>query len=103
MFSDTGGIHAASTVFIAYLRPWIQNVVSSRQEYEPGIQPGIKNLGFRWFFSYSLILVSIHHISLFYLEIFRLSDFFQTLFHALLNVIYTMVFLIIIQYLFYRK
>jgi cell shape-determining protein MreD len=102
-FSNTGGIHTASTVLIAYIRPWIQNIFSSRQEYEPGIQPGIKNLGFRWFFSYSLILTSIHHVSLFYLEVFRFADFFQTLLHAIFNVIYTMVFIIIIQYLFSRK
>lgn len=102
-FSNTGGIHTAATVLIAFLRPWAQNTVSSRQEYEPGIQPGIKNLGFRWFFLYSLILITIHHVFLFYLEVFRLAGFFQTMLHALLNVLYTLVFIIIIQYLFYRK
>ncbi|HNZ41986.1 MAG TPA: hypothetical protein PLI16_08010 [Bacteroidales bacterium] len=102
-FSNTGGIHTAATVLIAYLRPWAQNTVSSRQEYEPGIQPGIKNLGFRWFFLYSLILITIHHVFLFYLEVFRFAGFFQTLLHALLNVLYTLVFIILIQYLFYRK
>ncbi len=103
VFSNTGGIHTAATVLIAFVRPWAQNAISSRQEYEPGIQPGIKNLGFKWFFSYSLILTSIHHVSLFYLEVFRFTDFFQTLYHALLNVVYTMVFIIIIQFVFYRK
>ncbi|HOV10896.1 MAG TPA: rod shape-determining protein MreD, partial [Bacteroidales bacterium] len=90
-FSNTGGIHTAATVLIAYLRPWAQNTVSSRQEYEPGIQPGIKNLGFRWFFLYSLILTTIHHVFLFYLEVFRFAGFFNTMLHALLNVLYTLV------------
>lgn len=103
VFSNTGGIHTAATVLIAYIRPWAQNAISSRQGYEPGMQPGIKNLGFKWFFLYSLILTTMHHVSLFYLEVFRFTSFFQTLFHALLNVVYTMVFIIIIQYLFYRK
>ena len=102
-FSNTGGIHTAATVLIAYIRPWAQNIISSKQEYEPGIQPGIKNLGFKWFFLYSLILTSVHHLSLFYLEVFRFSGFFLTLKHAIFNVVYTMVFIIIIQYLFYRK
>ncbi len=103
VFSNTGGIHAAATVLIAYIRPWTQNIISSKQEYEPGIQPGIKNMGFRWFFLYSLLLVTIHHIVLFYLEVFRFSDFFQTMYHALLNAVYTMVFILVIQYVFYRK
>jgi len=103
VFSNTGGIHTSATVLIAYIRPWAQNTISSKQEYEPGIQPGIKNMGFRWFFLYSLILTTIHHIVLFYLEVFRFSDFFQTMYHALLNMVYTMVFILVIQYVFYRK
>ncbi|HOY33033.1 MAG TPA: hypothetical protein PKW80_14230 [Bacteroidales bacterium] len=103
VFSDTGGIHTAATVLIAYVRPWTQNVISSKQEYEPGIQPGIKNLGFTWFFSYGLILTAIHHVTLFYLEVFRFTDFFRTLLHAMYNVAYSMVFIIILLYLFYRK
>ena len=103
IFSNSVGIHTASTVLIAFISPWAQNVVSSKQEYEPGIQPGIKNLGFKWFFLYSLILTTTHHVLLFYLEIFRFSNFFNTLWHALLNVILTMVFIISSQYLFLRR
>jgi len=103
MFSNTGGIHAAATVLIAFISPWVQNVVSTKEEYEPGIEPGIKNLGFNWFFFYSLILTSVHHIFLFYLEIFSLTNFFGTLWHAILNVVFTMVFIIFSQYIFYRR
>ena len=103
IFSNSGGIHTAATVFIAYLSPWAQNMVSSKQDYEPGLQPGIKNLGFKWFFYYTLILTTAHHICLFYLEIFRLTDFFETLKHALYNVVFTMVFIIISQYLFSNR
>ena len=103
VFSNSGGIHTAATVLIAYLSPWAQNVVSSKQDYEPGVQPGIRNLGFKWFFFYSLILTSVHHICLFYLEIFRFTDFFGTLKHALYNVVFTMLFIIISQYLFFNR
>jgi hypothetical protein len=103
MFSNSGGIHTASTVMIAFISPWVQNIVSSKEEYEPGFQPGIKNQGFRWFFFYSLILTSAHHILLFYLEIFSFTNFFGTLWHALLNVIFTMTFIITSQYIFYTR
>jgi hypothetical protein len=103
MFSNSGGIHTASTVLMAFVSPWVQTIVSSKEDYEPGEQPGIRNQGFRWFFFYSLILTSVHHIFLFYLEIFSFYDFFRTFWHALLNVIFTMTFIISSQYLFYRK
>lgn len=102
MFSDTAGLHAAACVFMAFCRPYVLNVASSKQEYEPGIQPIIRDLGFGWFFSYSLILVSIHHVVLFYLEIFGFGEFFHTLLRALLSIIFTMVLLILSQYLLYR-
>ncbi|MEI6123694.1 MAG: rod shape-determining protein MreD [Bacteroidota bacterium] len=102
-FSNTGGIHTASTVLIAFISPWAQNVVSSKQDYEPGLQPGIRKLGFKWFFFYSLILTTVHHIFLFYLEIFRFSDFFGTLKHALYNVAFTLVFIIISQFLSFGR
>jgi rod shape-determining protein MreD len=102
MFSDTAGIHAAACVFMAFARPGVLNLVSSRQEYEPGIQPIIRDLGFKWFISYTLILVVIHHILLFYLEVFSFREFFQTFFRAFLSIIFTMLLLILSQYVMYR-
>jgi hypothetical protein len=103
MFSNSGGIHTASTVLIAFISPWVKNILSSKEEYESGFQPGINNMGFKWFFFYSLILTSAHHILLFYLEIFSFSDFFSTFYHAMLNVLFTMVFIIASQYVFFRR
>jgi rod shape-determining protein MreD len=103
MFSNAGGIHTASTLLIAFFSPRVQSLLSSKEEYEGGMQPGIKNMGFKWFFFYSLILTSAHHIFLFYLEIFSISGFFLTLYHAILNVLFTLVFIITSQYIFYRR
>lgn len=102
MFSDTAGIHAAACVFMAFARPGVLNLVSSRQEYELGIQPIIRDLGFKWFLSYSLILVFIHHILIFYLEVFSFREFFQTFFRTLLSILFTMLLLILSQYVMYR-
>jgi rod shape-determining protein MreD len=102
MFSDTAGIHAAACVFMAFARPGVLNLVSSRQEYEPGIQPIIRDLGFKWFISYTLILVVIHHFLIFYLEVFSFREFFQTFFRAVLSIMFTMLLLILSQYVMYR-
>jgi rod shape-determining protein MreD len=97
MFSNTAGVHTAATVLMAFIRPFAGNFVSAKHEYEEGIQPGIRALGFRWFFSYSLLLVSAHHILLYYLEVFSFRAFFLTLWHAILNIFFTMLFIILSQ------
>jgi rod shape-determining protein MreD len=102
LFSDTAGIHAAACVFMAFARPGVLSIVSSRQDYELGIQPIIRDLGFKWFLSYSLILVVMHHIILFYLEVFSFHEFFQTFFRAFLSILFTMLLLILSQYVIYR-
>jgi rod shape-determining protein MreD len=102
MFSDTVGLHAAACVLMAYCRPGVLKIVNARQEYEPGFQPTVRDLGFKWYFSYSLILVIIHHVFLFYLEVFSFSEFFQTLFRACLSILFTMLLLILSQYILYH-
>lgn len=102
IFSGTPGLHSAACVFMAFCRPGVLGLVSSRQEYEPGIQPLIRDLGFKWFFSYSLILVSVHHLILFYLEIFSFAEFFHTFFCAFETILFSMLIIILSQYVVYR-
>ena len=101
-FLNTIGINIAACVLIAYLRPGLIRVLSQKSESDPGIKIGIRDLGFRWFFTYTTVLVIIHHLTLFYLEIFRFNEFFDTLKRALLSSFFTIFIIIIGQYLFYR-
>jgi len=102
MFSETAGLHAAACVLMAFCRPGILKVISSKQDYEAGMRPIIQDLGFNWFFSYSLVLVAIHHFLLFYLEVFGFHEFFQTFLRMLLSIIFTMALIILSQYIMYR-
>lgn len=103
MFSDTGGMHAAACVFMGYLRPGILKLFSPREGYEFGTQPTVQYLGVPWFLSYSGILVFAHHLILFFIEIFRFSEFFSTFFRVIVSTIFTIFLIIVTQYLFYRK
>lgn len=102
MFANTMGLHTAACVFMAFCRPGVLTMVSSRQDYEPGIKPLIRDLGFRWFFSYALVLVTLHHLVLFYLEAFGFDEFFHTLLRSFLSIIFTVILLILTQYVVYR-
>ncbi len=99
-FENTMGINAAATVLMAFFRPIVLRSISSGKDYEKGAKPSISDFGFRWFFTYSLILIFIHNLTLFYLEVFRFTHFFATLQRALLSTIFTLILVIIVQYIF---
>jgi len=103
LFSDTMGMHTAASVFMAFCRPGILRMVFSSKDYEIGITPGIKDLGIEWFLKYSLILVFLHHLVFFYLEVFSFHEFFYTFARIILSTLTSVVFIIIEQYLFYSK
>ncbi|MDF2435901.1 MAG: rod shape-determining protein MreD [Bacteroidota bacterium] len=103
MFYDTAGLHAAACVVMAYMRPGILKLFSPRDGYESGTQPTIQYLGIPWFLSYSAILVVSHHLVLFYLEIFRFSEFFSTLLRVIISSLATLLLIVVIQFLFNRK
>ncbi len=103
MFYDTAGMHASAAVFMAYVRPGVLKLFSPRDGYEFGTQPTIQYLGVPWFLSYSGILILFHHLVLFYIEVFRFSEFFSTLIRVLVSSVFTLLLVIISQYLFQRK
>ncbi len=102
IFTGTMGMHTAASVLMAFARPIVIRSIGSNREYESGMQPSIHDLGFRWFLTYALILIFIHHIALFYIEVFRFSGFFSTLQRVIYSTFFTTVLVIITQYLFYR-
>ena len=103
MFTDTGGMHASACVFMGYIRPGILKLFSPRDGYEFGTQPTVQYLGIPWFLSYAGILILAHHLILFYVEIFRFSEFFSTFFRVIISSLFTLLLVIVTQYLFYRK
>lgn len=103
MFYDTAGMHAAASVFIGYLRPGLLKLFSPRDGYEFGTQPTIQYLGIPWFLSYSAILIVLHHLVLFYIEVFRFSEFFSTLLRVIISSMFTILLVVISQYLFHNK
>jgi len=78
-FFDTQGMHAAATVLLAFARPRVIRMISGRSDFDPGTVPMASSLGAKWILLYSVLLVFLHHSLLFFLEIFRFSEFFVTL------------------------
>jgi rod shape-determining protein MreD len=102
-FSHTMGMHAAASTFMAFLRPSVLKVFSPRDGYESSTLPRIEYYGLAWFAQYVVILVSAHHFVLFYIEMFRLSDFFFTFFRVFLSTIFSSFLIVISQYFMFRR
>lgn len=100
VFSNTMGMHAAACVFMAYVRPTVLRIMAPRDGYETESSPSVKELGFTWFLIYAATLTFIHHFILFYIEVFRFSEFFTTLLRVLLSSVATLLTIMISQYLF---
>lgn len=101
LFSGSPGMHASATLLAGFSRQYVLRLLSPRDGYESGSDLSMAAYGFRWFFIYASAIVIIHHTTLFYLEVFRFTDFFRTIFRILLSSLFTIGFILLIEY--YRK
>jgi rod shape-determining protein MreD len=100
MFSNTGGLHAAASVFMAFLRQPVLKLISPRDGYDAGQRPTIQQFGPGWFFSYAGILVLLHHLFLFYMETFHITEFFSTFLRVILSSLFTLSLIFVSQFFF---
>ncbi len=103
IFSGTHGIHAAASLIIAYLRPFISRSITSSREFESGMQPSIRDMGLRWFLTYSGLLILIHHFALFLIEAFKWPGFLELFQRTLYSSLFTLALVLISEYLFSGK
>ena len=103
IFSDTLGLHTSATVIMAFLRPFILRIIAPRDGYDSGKSPGLHVFGLSWFLRYSIILIFVHHFSLFFLEVFRFSDIFHTLLRIILSSVFTILLVLLSQVFFYKR
>jgi len=102
VFSNSLGIHAAATVFIAFIRPFVIRSISNREE-DRNEYPGLRQNKFLWFLSYTAIMVFAHHFILFYLEYFTFSHFFTTFLRILLSSFFSIFVIVLSQFLIFRE
>ena len=100
-YSGSAGMHAFASTFAGFVRPFVLRSISPRDGYNPRAQPAMVNYGFRWFFLYAAVIVFVHHTALFLIETFRVIDFFRTSLRIILSAVFSLTFIIIIE--FYRQ
>ena len=99
LFTGTPGMHTAATVLAGFTRPYVLRIISPREGYETSSGPSMFVYGFKWFLIYTLVIVLIHHTLLFYLEVFRLTDFLNTFLRVLLSSLFSVTFILLLEYM----
>lgn len=102
IFSSTSGLHAGATVLLAFVRPTIVRLTTGARYPEGNHDPSISDMGARWFFTYSIVLVLIHHTALFFLEVFSFTQLPSTLLRILLSTLFSELLIMMIM-LFFGK
>lgn len=89
-FEDSGGIHAAATLVIAYLRPlFLRNAFGLSYDYQT---LKFYNAPFKSRFIYVSLMIIVHHAVLFTLEIFSVNH----LLYLLEKIVYSSIFSMLI-------
>ncbi len=102
IFSNSLGMHAAATVFIAFIRPFVIRSISNREEDRQDY-PGLKQNSFSWFLLYTIIMVFSHHLIFFYLEFFTFTHFLATFLRVVLSSVFSVFIIVLSQFLIFRK
>lgn len=99
IFYDSLGLHALALITVAYLRNYWLNAITPQGGYDAGSSPGLPIYGLQWFLVYTLPLVFVHLILLFFIEAGGFALFWHTMLKILGSLIFTLVVMLTLQYL----
>lgn len=103
VFYDHQGMHAAATVAVAYVRNYWLAAITPQGGYDANTIPTLANNGLTWFLTYSIPLITLHHAILFFIDAGGFSLTGVTLLKSLTSVLFTMMVLLLHQYVFNQR
>lgn len=101
LFLDSGGVHAAASVFIAYARPIVLKFSFGMVYEYQNIK--FESVDFGAKLTYITIMVVAHHIILFLLEIFSITKIILILQKTLFSSIFTIILCVLVTIIFSRN
>lgn len=103
-FTKTPGLHAAPCTLIAYLRPFLVNILIRQEGAEQNYRsPSITSMGFTPYVIYALVLTLVHNGYLVFLEWLQFGTFLYFLGKVLATSGVSMLLIMITELLFLRK
>lgn len=103
-FTGTGGLHAAPCVLIAYLRPYLLNLLIPQDTTENSyLEPSIKSMGWAPYSVYVVLLTVMHHILLVLIEWLQFGNFVYFIGKVAGTTAISLLLIFITEMLFFRK
>jgi hypothetical protein len=97
IFYNTPGLHAAATVLMTYLRPFVIRLLMPPRGYEERNEPLLAEMGLSWVLTYTALLVFVHHLVVFFIEAATWSLWLPTLGKVLASTVFTTVVITLLQ------
>lgn len=103
-FNGTPGLHAAPCVFIAYLRPFLLNLLIPQETTQLSFtEPSVKSMGWASYATYTLILTFLHTALLVFIEWMEFGDFFYFIGKVTAATVLSLILIFITEMIFPRK
>jgi hypothetical protein len=103
-FTKTYGLYTAPCVLIAYIRPFLINLLISQEGAETNYnEPSVKSMGFTPYFTYVFILTFLHHSLLFFLQALQSGGYLYFILKTLLSTAVSLILILLTELLFVRK
>jgi hypothetical protein len=99
IFYNSLGLHTMALVLLAYLRNHWLATITPQGGYDIGTPPTLAANGLQWFLVYTLPLVFVHHLVLFFVEASGFTLFWYTMLKAISSLLFTMAVMLLLQYL----
>ena len=103
-FTHTPGLHAASCTLIAYVRPFIINMLISQEGSDKNYpSPSVISMGWAPYATYALILTVLHHSLLVFLEWMSFGSFLFFVGKVIGTTVISLLLIFLTELLFFRK
>ncbi|MBX2914297.1 MAG: Rod shape-determining protein MreD [Cyclobacteriaceae bacterium] len=99
IFYNSMGLHAFATVLVAYLRNYWLNTITPQGGYESGAAVTVAANGLQWFLVYTIPLIFLHHLVLFFVEAAGVTLFWYTMLKIVGSLVFTMLVVVLFQFL----
>lgn len=103
-FMNSHGLHAAPCVLIAYVRPFLINLLISQEGAEQNYaSPSIVSMGWAPYATYAFVLTLLHHGYLVFLEWMQFGSFLYFLGRVIATTGISLLLILITELLVFRK
>lgn len=95
-FTSTAGMHMGACTLMMFARIGVMRLLAPREGYDRTLSPTARDMGWPWFLTYTALLVPVHHLWLFFIELHRFDAFGGTLMRALLSAAATLLLILLL-------